>query len=165
MFNGRQQATCRRPTQVSDGESAKRYIVYTQPKVSTYPVHLDIIEKAINSAIRVAMARPYRYPTKLLYEEFDVPRLTFTYNLQLVLYRFRYNITSDGQTNFLLHSKDTRLNTNRNIRTLKPNSSLYKNSPTYRSIKIYNSLPISIKSITEINLLKKQVAKFLKFLK
>lgn len=121
-----------------------------------YAVHLMPVEVALRSVLRVAMSRPFRYPSALLYTDLDVPTLTNLYIKQLLLFRYKHSHTTD----FINHGLSTRQNENRHIRTLTHRTSLFKTCHIYRSVKVFNFLPTSIKLLPRLYRFKRDVTIF-----
>ena len=115
-----------------------------------FPSHLHPLEVALRSVLRVAMCKPRRYPSSQLLTDFHVLSLTQLYTRQLLLYRFERDLSTDGQADYILHGRNTRLAAGRNLRTIAPKTTLYKTSHMYNSISAYNSLPETFKQTTNI---------------
>lgn len=112
-----------------------------------HDTHIKPIEIAMRTAIRVALCKPYRYPSELLYNEFNVSPLTLLYARQLLLYRYKRIATIQGRVELIQHGVNTRLGAGCNLKTLKPKTEHYKHSHIYTSISLYNFLPEHIKTI------------------
>ena len=121
-----------------------------------YSVHMNCIEVALRSVMKVALRRSYRYPSDQLYEEMDAPTLTEIYIRQLLTYRFKHTDTDE----YINHGKMTRQNTNRHIVLLSHRTSLFTTCHLYKSIKLYNQLPTSIKILPTFKLYKKEMTAY-----
>jgi hypothetical protein len=122
-------------------------------------IHLQPVEVAVKAVLRVALSKPYRYPSAALYDEIKVPTITFTYLEELMSYRFKISYNAIDYINHGLH---TRMAVSRNLRLPKPDTTLYKRSHMYLSAVMYNRLPAELKAINSINRFKREIKQYLK---
>ena len=120
-----------------------------------YNIHLDQINKILNIILRVTINKPYRYPSRLLYNELQVQHLTQLYSRQLLLYVYKQRHNRDFH---IQHRHETRHRLNNNLLLPKIHTTTYKHSPSYLSLKLYNYLPLYIKNTTIHKIYKKEIS-------
>lgn len=123
----------------------------------THEGHIDCIAKAQKLILKIAFKKPWRYPSDQLFADANVPTLHSIYLLNL----FKYAHKNRFSFHTINHEHNTR---HRELSTIYPDrvhKSIYKHSPTYQSIKIFNKLPIHIQHINNIATFKTAVTRWL----
>jgi len=93
----------------------------------------------------VALKRPRRYPTNLIYNEFNVPNFEQIYNLNIIMYGRQLSI--DNAVNQLnVNTVTTRRRAANHIYLERPNFELFRHSPIYLASRFYNALPKEFKN-------------------
>lgn len=105
----------------------------------SFPTYQTDIIKAIKLIIKVALSRPRRYPSALIYKEFDVPTLNYVYKFNLL--KYARTMVTHTPTHFLTRSSDTCL-----IPTKRAKKTVYEQSPNFLAAKLFNKLPFEIRN-------------------
>lgn len=129
----------------------------------TFASYITDIQKTINCIIKVALKRPRRYPTNLIYSEFNVPNFKQIY-LQNILFHGRNLIVNKSP---VIITNQNSVNTRRRVANPyvieRVHFDLFKRSPSYLAITYFNKLPSQIKNVIESKTkFKTEIKKFLK---
>ena len=119
----------------------------------TFKIYTELIEKAMKIILKVILNKPWRYPSELLYTEFNVPTITLTYAKELLLHAYK-NTHTNTQPD---HQHQTRLRERQNLYPPRIHKTLYKHSPHYLSTKLYNATPIHTRNTPNIKQYKKVI--------
>lgn len=126
----------------------------------TFKTYSEVVIKAQKLVLKVALNRPWRYPSSLLYQEFCVPTLASLYAKELLILAFKHMHTNT------IHEQPftTRSRQRHDIYPTRVHKSIFKHSPQYLSIKLYNSIPAHLKQFQhahQFKLYKKQIITWL----
>lgn len=106
-----------------------------------YPSYISTINKTLNCIIKVALLRPRRYPTNLIYSEFEVPTFAEMYYHNILMYG--RHISNDTIAD--IHSINTRQRTANLYYEDRANYELFRKAPHFIAIRLFNALPNDIK--------------------
>lgn len=112
--------------------------------------HISHLERLQKRILKIIFHKELTYPSDRLFMDSQVFDIRQLYYYQCVLYQ-RKNYTPTESI------RDTRASSNSNIRAPKTNTTFGQRCFTYLSIKAYNFLPISAKTLTGHKLFKKKV--------
>lgn len=117
---------------------------------NTYACHLSSIFHLQNQALRVISFSPYMVSASPLYSDLNVLPITSLLNLRLglLIYRARNdnNQISCFSASLLVNSNNTRFSEQANMLLPKVNTNYGKQTAFFSAIKVWNSLPQTIKS-------------------
>lgn len=124
--------------------------------------HLKPIHTAMKFIIKIILQKNSRYPSNLLFKEFNVPTFQVTYLFTLLKTTSensvtKFNLTPIGQN----HSYRTRQRTNNNVSNIQVSHSHYYCSPEYNVIRSYNRLPSEVKLLSNTKSYYKNIKKWL----
>lgn len=111
--------------------------------INSQPITIGILKSLsiFNSLVNIYTKKPWHYPSKMIFKDFQVPSLYHVHALQLLINAFtHYDILN---TNRALHPHNTR-HFHTNIHQV--NKYQIKHSPNYLSVKMFNKLPSDVKS-------------------
>ena len=119
----------------------------------TYASILNKLIKSLNSIIKIVLNRPRRYPTHLIYKEFQVPTITEMYYLNCLISCLRSLQKFPTVSN--VHTINTRNNNSLTLYPLRVNKLIFKHSPLYVSAFLYKLVPKNLIVIRNKYVLKK----------
>lgn len=125
----------------------------------TYTTYIKKIITTMNCLIKIALKRKKRYPTNLIYDEFDVPHFLQIYTYNLIKDFFQYDVICGTQSSSQVAT--TRLRAKNHLLGDRPNFELYKHSPMYKTIKVLNSIPDEIKNSYNAKIYKKKIKEYI----
>ena len=126
----------------------------------TFETYIKILTRAIRMILKIAMNRPWRYPSDLLFPEFDVPTVKILYVQELLIFAHK-NLPSLPQ---ITHHYSTRHRIQNNIYITRIHKQIQKHSPDYFAVKLYNQIPLQIKLINDSKRYKKETRKWIRSL-
>ena len=98
------------------------------------------ISKILNRIIKTCLFRPMRYPTELIYKEFNVMNFSQLYVIRLIKCLDTVNFSQNHEIQIC-----TRQNYEITMFIEKPNFQHFKMSPLYLGAKLFNFLPPDIR--------------------
>lgn len=122
-----------------------------------FKTNLSPLQTIQNILLRIILKKPRLYPTIQLYQNAMVLNIYHLY-LQsiLILYQQHPSLRTP-----IPHSYETRHRTLQSVSVPKVTKTFGQNHFMFHAPKIYNKLPLEIKSITHIHTYKKQISKWL----
>lgn len=120
-----------------------------------YGVHLEQLKRIQNYIVKIIFKKPRMYPTHLLYSE--ILNLKSLYILTVCNF---IHLNNKYQDKYIAHSYQTRANANGLFNVTLSKTSLGQHFVTYLGLKIYNEIPLNIRSIKNKKHFKSALKKF-----
>ena len=135
---------------------------------STYPSHLQKLQKLQNKALKAICNAPYRSPAKPLYAQLNILQIEDVYKYETAKFMFNFNKTLAPSpfSNFFqkihqVSNRSTRLSVEQdNLYIPRYRNNRLQQCIKYQGVKIWNLIPKEIKKST-YNIFKNKYKKYL----